>query len=122
MLAQIGPSRSVENWLSSIDEIDLSMIRMKLADTEEGKGWSTDYSTSVEAEYRRYLALSAAYPDKAIVPSKSLMSSGTSTSWIPKPTWKTARKSSGRFCTTSPISGCVGRRMLSLSVMPMTRR
>ena len=56
--------------LLAIAAIDFSMVKLKLMDTEEGEGWSADQCELVELEYRRYLALSWQYPDKAIVPSK----------------------------------------------------
>ena len=52
--------------------LNLSMIKLKLMDGEEGPGWSPSRCDSVEFEYRRYLALSRAYPDEAIVPSKTV--------------------------------------------------
>jgi len=55
---------------SSIAAIDFTMVKLKLMDTEEGAGWSADHCDRVELEYRRYLALSRHYPDKAVVPSK----------------------------------------------------
>lgn len=56
--------------LRGIDEIDLSMVKLKLQDPEEGAGWSSMYCDRIEIEYRRYLALNREYPEKAIVPSK----------------------------------------------------
>ena len=63
-------NRTTQEMLSSIAAIDLSMVRMKLMDAEEGESWSIDHCDRVEREYRRYLALSRQYPDKAVVPSK----------------------------------------------------
>ena len=51
-------------------DLDLSMIKLKLADADEGVGWSSVHCDEVETEYRRYLALSRAYPGEAIVPSR----------------------------------------------------
>jgi hypothetical protein len=51
-------------------DLDLSMIKLKLADVDEGVGWSSEHCNKVETEYRRYLALSRTYPDEAIVPSR----------------------------------------------------
>ena len=59
-----------QEMLSGIAAIDFSMVKLKLMDTEEGESWSVDYCDRVEREYRRYLALSLQYPDKAVVPSK----------------------------------------------------
>jgi len=56
--------------MAGIDSIDFMMIKLKLEDPEEGAGWSPEYCERVEVEYRRYLALSRAYSEKPIVPSK----------------------------------------------------
>ena len=55
---------------SDIGDIDLSMVTLKLMDSEEGEGWSAEHCERIELEYRRYLALSREYPDKPIVPSR----------------------------------------------------
>ena len=52
-----------------IEMLDLSMVRRKLMDPEEGEGWSAEYTELVEREYRRFLELTRAYPERAIVPS-----------------------------------------------------
>ena len=56
--------------LMGIDDLDLSMIIMKLQDPEESQGWSLEFCDRVAVEYRRYLALARRYADDAIVPSK----------------------------------------------------
>ena len=57
--------------LSRLDAaLDLSKVRMKLADPEEGKGYSTDELELLEQEYRRFLALHLMFPDEDIVPCK----------------------------------------------------
>ena len=50
--------------------LDLTDIRMKLADVDEGPGYGTDYLNTMEAEYRRFLALHLAFSDAVIVPCK----------------------------------------------------
>ena len=55
---------------SGIANMDLMMVKRKLMDTEEGEGWSAEQCERIETEYRRYLALSQEYPDRAIVPSR----------------------------------------------------
>src|SRR4051794_7619512 len=62
----------VDHALSRISMIDLSAVRMKLADPDEGKGWDDEMLDSVEREYRRFLALNYAYPDRTIVPDKAV--------------------------------------------------
>jgi len=54
------------------DSIDLSMVRLKLMDHEEGAGWTFEHCVEVETEYRRYLVLSRLYDAKAIVPSREV--------------------------------------------------
>jgi len=54
--------------LAHLDSIDLSMVRLKLADPHEGKGWSQEQLDLAEREYRRFLALHLMYPDMAVVP------------------------------------------------------
>lgn len=48
--------------------LDLSMIRMKLADPEEGKGYSEQELDLREGEYRKFLALHMAFPEMTVVP------------------------------------------------------
>jgi hypothetical protein len=50
--------------------LDLSGIRRKLADPDEGKGCDTDQLDLMEQEYRRFLAMHLAHPDAEIVPCK----------------------------------------------------
>lgn len=59
---------AVEDAMSKLDAIDLSMVRMKLADPEEGKGWTDAQLDLAEREYRRFLALHVMYPEMAVVP------------------------------------------------------
>jgi hypothetical protein len=41
---------------------------MKLADPEEGKGYSASHLDQMESEYRKFLSLKAAFPEADIVP------------------------------------------------------
>jgi len=52
------------------ERLDLSNVRMKLADADEGPGLSGETLDLMEAEYRRFLALQLMYPDADIVPCK----------------------------------------------------
>ena len=56
--------------MDDIEELDLTMIRLKLQDMEEGPGWSPDQCDAVEKEYKRFLALKRAYQDREIVPDR----------------------------------------------------
>jgi hypothetical protein len=62
---------NIRDALARVDELlDLSNIRMKLADPDEGKGYGGPYLDTMEQEYRRFLALHLAYPDMDVVPCK----------------------------------------------------
>lgn len=50
--------------------IDLSKVRAKLADPEEGKGYEIQQLDLMEAEYRKFLALRLLHPGVEIVPCK----------------------------------------------------
>jgi hypothetical protein len=54
----------------SLRRLDFTMVRLKLRDSEEGPGWSEEEADAAEQEYRRFLALKLAYPDREIVPNK----------------------------------------------------
>lgn len=65
--APIAPTDALRMLTTSLD---LSDVRMKLADPEEGHGFTPDRIDLMESEYRRFLALQLADPDAAIVPCK----------------------------------------------------
>jgi hypothetical protein len=52
------------------DLLDLSNVRMKLADTDEGPGLGAEEIELMEAEYRKFLALQLMRPGAVIVPCK----------------------------------------------------
>lgn len=60
----------VELTTDDVEALDLSMIKRKLQDPEEGMGWSAEECDEVEVEYRRYLMLKRGYPEREIVPNQ----------------------------------------------------
>lgn len=56
-------------FMDDIDHVDFTMIKLKLQDTEEGKGWSEEQCEEAEKEYKKFLALKRTYPNKDIVPN-----------------------------------------------------
>jgi len=58
--------------MADIQALDLSMIKLKLQDVEEGVGWAPEVCDSVEQDYKRFLALKRAYPGREIVPNKQV--------------------------------------------------
>lgn len=53
----------------AIAALDLTMVKRKLMDKNEGKGWSQDKVDDVDVRYRRFLLLNATVPDVDIVPT-----------------------------------------------------
>jgi hypothetical protein len=69
-LVTISPME-VDRVLAVLNEhLDLSNVRMKLADVEEGQGLTDAELDLMEGEYRRFLALHLLHPDADIVPCK----------------------------------------------------
>lgn len=58
--------------MDDIEALDLTLIKQKLQDKEESEGWSTDRCDQIEIEYKRFLVLKRAYPEKDIVPNGSI--------------------------------------------------
>jgi hypothetical protein len=65
VVSPVTPNEALERLK---DSLDLSNIRLKLADSEEGKGYSTEHLDLMEAEYRKFLAMQLAFPGTEIVP------------------------------------------------------
>jgi hypothetical protein len=61
-----------ELYMADINALDFSMIKRKLQDKEEGQGWSGIKCNEAEKEYKRFLALKRTYPEKEIVPHKTV--------------------------------------------------
>lgn len=61
-------------FMHGIYQIDLSMVKRKLQESEEdeGLGWSAAECDEVEIEYKKFLALKRRYPEKDIVPYKTV--------------------------------------------------
>jgi len=62
----------LEEAVERVERIDLSMVKMKIMDKEEGKGWGQSHTEIVEIKYRRFLAMNMMFPDRKIVPSVEL--------------------------------------------------
>jgi hypothetical protein len=63
------PVLTPDEALTRVDRLlDLSNIRMKLANPENGEPPSAAQIDLMEGEYRRFLALKLSYPDSEIVP------------------------------------------------------
>lgn len=64
-------SPTAEQALARLDaSLNLSNVKMKLADAEEGPGLADDEIALMESEYRKFLALHLMYPDMDVVPCK----------------------------------------------------
>ena len=56
---------------SQVAAIDLEMVKMKLADEEDGEGWSKTESDETELEYKRWLTLTKMH-GKGMVPTRAI--------------------------------------------------
>ena len=71
MTATLAAPTAPTEALRTLDVLlDLTNIRLKLADPEEGAGLTSARMDILEAEYRKFLALHIVYPDADIVPCK----------------------------------------------------
>ena len=57
---------------ADIAAIDLEMVKMKLQDPDEGKGWDPETCEQAELEYKRYLQLNRMHEDQPIVPTTTM--------------------------------------------------
>lgn len=66
--------RDLDSQITAIDELDLSMIKMKLCLplNKEGKGWSLDRADRCERLYKMFLKLNIWYPEVSVVPTKEI--------------------------------------------------
>lgn len=58
-----------KNIAPEIAAIDLEMVKMKLQNSEEGEGWSSEQCESSEIEYKRFLHLCQKY-GHGVVPNR----------------------------------------------------
>jgi len=71
MTVATAPVLSLTDAMSRLEILlDLTGIRSKLADPEEGNGYPPEHLDLLEQEYRRFLAMRLANPDANIVPCK----------------------------------------------------
>jgi hypothetical protein len=59
-------------FMDDINEIDFTMVKLKLQDAEEGLGWTKQQCEDAEIEYKKFLVLKRAYPEREIVPNKTV--------------------------------------------------
>lgn len=58
--------------IEEIKNLNFSMLKMKLGDTEEGEGWNNLQCDEAEKEYKLFLQLLYWYPKEKIVPTKNI--------------------------------------------------
>lgn len=69
---EFSPQMKTDDQIAAINELDLSMICMKLMDTHEGKGWTSQQCAEVAEEYRRFLAMHVLFPNESMVPNLAI--------------------------------------------------
>ena len=63
---------SADSRVEKIEALNLDPIKIKLMDTDEGRGWSREQCDAVEKWYKRFLILNITYPQRSIVPTKEI--------------------------------------------------
>ena len=71
-MEQIITNQASTIFMQDITNLDFTMIKLKLQDEEEGQGWNPEECNQIEEEYKRFLALKRLYPQKDIVPNRSV--------------------------------------------------
>jgi hypothetical protein len=72
MFQQFLSGEKLENAVHAIQTLDLEMVKMKISDKEEGKGWTKEQADKTEIAYKQYLTLCLKYPNLSIVPHKDV--------------------------------------------------
>lgn len=68
-MTQLANKKTPNQAIEAIFSLDLDPIKFKLMDSKEGHGWTREKADRLELEYRRFLALTAKYPEEVIAPS-----------------------------------------------------
>lgn len=68
MSTQNAQPIDLDRRVAEIMALDLTSVREKLMDPEEGKGWSPEVAERAERWYRWFLILNLKYPEKRVVP------------------------------------------------------
>ena len=62
----------VEDVLGLLNSLDLTMVKRKLMDVDEGQGWDQEYVDIVEQRYLRYLCMLYLDPNGSVVPTTDI--------------------------------------------------
>src|SRR5262245_45921098 len=68
-----NPPLSLSDAMRLVESVDLSMVKLKIMDKEEGQGWDQAYADHVESRYRRYLCMILMSGGRgSVVPTKEI--------------------------------------------------
>lgn len=70
--ASCKPTEHVTAAMETIASIDLTMVKKKLMDPDEGQGWSQEHTEWVEQRYRRYLCMLYLNQKGSVVPTRDI--------------------------------------------------
>lgn len=71
-LRTIDLQSTFDKAVAKVATIDLTMVKLKLMDPEEGQGWSQDFADRAEVRYRRFLSMLYVHREGSIVPTKDI--------------------------------------------------
>jgi len=69
-MKSIKANPSLISIVEKLNHLNLDPIKIKLMDQVEGEGWTKSQADKADLMYRRFLYLTAKYPDAVIVPNK----------------------------------------------------
>ncbi len=64
--------KTLEQTITAIKALDLTLIKFKACRKEDGYGWSAGYADQMEVAYKRYLILHAKHPDMTLAPEQDV--------------------------------------------------
>jgi hypothetical protein len=64
--------KTLEQTITAINALDLTLIKFKACRQEDGYGWSASYADQMEVAYKRYLILHAKHPDLTLAPEQDV--------------------------------------------------
>jgi Glycine-rich domain-containing protein-like len=66
------PLDDLDAAMVDVGKLDLTMVRRKIMDPEEGQGWDMEYAAHVEDRYRRFLVMIKVNPEGSSVPTQDI--------------------------------------------------
>ncbi|PSB56463.1 glycine-rich domain-containing protein [Chamaesiphon polymorphus] len=70
MLTTLNPE--LKQFINRLNRVDFGTLAHQLTDPNNGEGWTLECATNAIEQYRKFLVLIYLYPDRTIVPSRTV--------------------------------------------------